>query len=157
MIISGKSSTQTYPVDSSSYTQADNENKKGETTSDQWVNHIVNLLEEIEQDYSATAVEPSSGQTSSHRSSNGEIDNAVKNIQTTSDLDFNVKVMINLLEELDPDYISDTFETHQLSTCSLTDRSSDYSDELPDHVESIIDKLLDSNDTNNTFDLMNGS
>lgn len=46
-------------VDSSSCKQADNANKKVETTSDQCVNQIVSLLEGIEQDYSPTLVEPS--------------------------------------------------------------------------------------------------
>ncbi|XP_052073272.1 uncharacterized protein LOC127711317 [Mytilus californianus] len=137
------------PVDSSSCKQADNANKKWETTSDQCVNQIVNRLEEIEQDYSASVVEPSSGHSSSHRSRDGEVDNADINIQTTSD--YYEDEMFDLFKELDPEYKSATLEAQKLSPCPSTDQPSDYNDGFPEHVESIIDELLNINGTHNTF------
>ncbi|CAC5387431.1 unnamed protein product [Mytilus coruscus] len=137
------------PVDSSSCKQADNANKKGETTLDQCENQIVNLLEEKEQDYSATVVEQSSGHSSSDRSRDGEIDNADINIQTTSN--FFVDRLYDQVMELDPDNSSATLEAQKLSPCPSTDQPSDYSDGFPEHFESIIDELLNNNDTHNIF------
>ncbi|XP_071181313.1 uncharacterized protein [Mytilus edulis] len=107
------------PVDSSSCKQADNVNKKGETTLDQCVNQIVNLLEEIEQDYSPTVVEPSSGHSSSHSSRDREKDNADKNIQTNLYLDDKLK---DLLYELDQDYSPAIVEVQSGNSSSHTGR-----------------------------------